>query len=122
MKGLGEDPRLAAHVGAVHRHGREAGDEHDAKLGEELGCAPRKLDAVELWHHDIGEEEVIIVAPDEIERRLAVPYRLDGITRARERPREEAAHVIVVLGEEDAGHGLFHITDAPHVTVEPAFP
>src|SRR5690606_27771028 len=55
-----EMKRLREHLGAwrlaagLERHGREAGDEHDASVRADLGTTLRQLDPVHFRHDDVG--------------------------------------------------------------------
>src|SRR6185437_14787812 len=105
MEGLGEDAGLAAsETGLVEGDGGEAGDEHDAQLGEERADPARQLDAVDPRHHHIGEKEVEIAVAGERQGGVAVADGAHLVAGALERAGQEGAHVVIILGEEYSRH------------------
>ncbi len=63
-----------------------------------------QLDAVETRHHHVGEQQVEVGVPRERQRGEAVADRIDRVPRPLQTAGQKEAQVIVVFGEEDAGH------------------
>lgn len=103
MEGFGEDFGIfcRAHVG-VQGDSSKTGDEHNLEFGIEFAGAAGQLDAVHLWHHDIGQKESKRFLLKALEGRFTVVEGYDVMTRFGQRALKEAAHGIVVFGEQNA--------------------
>src|SRR4026207_80995 len=101
MEGLGQDPGILRRlIGRIERDRGEARDEHDLQIRIEFARAPRKLDAIHLRHHDIGKEQGEGLFLQALVGFKPVAEGYDVVPSLSERLYQEAAHVLVVLGEE----------------------
>ncbi|GJE03759.1 hypothetical protein GMJLKIPL_5716 [Methylobacterium isbiliense] len=85
--------------------GRPCGQQDDRYVGE-VRIPPqrgRKLKPVQPGHHDVGQDEIGPLPPRRRQRRLAVGDRLDHPTPPRQQADEIAAHVGIVIGQQNAG-------------------
>ena len=111
MEGLGKHLGFlwGARIG-MQRHRGKTGNEHDLERRIEFGGPTGELDTVHLGHHDIGQKQVVGALLDLFECAGALAEGNDGMTGALQSADQKAAHVLVVLSQNDLGHhipGLF---------------
>src|SRR3546814_8064185 len=59
---------------SLQRHGREAGDEHHARIGHDLCAALREFDPVHLGHDDIGQQQRSEEHTSELQSLMRISY------------------------------------------------
>ena len=87
---------------------REAGHQQDRDLRMVARCRQRQRDAVHDRHADVGQQqfEAAALARQHIERLGAVVRGHHRVAVLCERARDQAAHAFLVLGDQNARHGL----------------
>ena len=84
----------------VERHGGKAGDEHHLEVRIELGGAARQFDAVHLRHDDVGQQQRERLLAQPLIGASAIVEGDDVVAGVLQRLHEEAAHVVVVFGQQ----------------------
>ncbi len=82
---------------------RAGGQHYDGRAGQRrVGPdRPQEAEAVEPGHHHVGQHQVWRGLPRRLQGGLAVAERGDDIALALQQPGDVAAHVSVVVGQQD---------------------
>ena len=84
---------------------REAGEDDDCDVGVELSDEAEDLDAVELGHHEIEDDEVVAAVADLFLDARGVAQRLDLKAVALEQRLHVLADGLVVVDDEYSSGG-----------------
>jgi hypothetical protein len=105
MEGLGQDLGILRRIRIrVQRDGCEAGDEHDLEVWIDFRGAARKFNAVHFRHDNVRQQQGKRLFAQALIGAGAIVEVADGIAGLFKRLHEEAAHVVVVFGQQNSVH------------------
>src|SRR5205085_7764441 len=79
---------------------REGGDHNHHRFGRDFADAGQQVDAVDVRHLDVGDDQVVDVLPDQIERAHAVFCRMHGVAFALQHEFQQFAHAALVVDDQ----------------------
>ena len=99
--GILDDEVFSAELESASRRldSRKRGNHNHHGFGRDFAHAGQQIDAVDVGHLDIGDDQVVDVLPDKVKRARAVFCRMHGVAFALEHEFQQFAHAALVIDD-----------------------